>query len=138
MARSHLVKNDADALRLALQPGITGTTKRIGGNEFNAGAGLFFTKSIATLSRNRFFLYSGDTMFRLMKTRKRHEPVLHPDPINDPHEFEQAPYWPGTVVGIDMNIEQGIEFVELLDQIRQAYFLDLKKKRDYSKRIRFA
>jgi hypothetical protein len=51
MALSHRVPTDAAALRLALQPGITGTTHRIGGTEFNAGAGLFFTKSIASLSR---------------------------------------------------------------------------------------
>jgi anti-sigma regulatory factor (Ser/Thr protein kinase) len=71
MERSHAVKDDQSAINLALQPGITGTTSRVGGNEFNAGAGLFFTKSIATLSRNRFFLFSGESMFRLMLTRKK-------------------------------------------------------------------
>src|SRR6185437_17064804 len=91
MERSHPVRTSSEALRMALQPGISGTTSRIGGNEFNAGAGLFFTKSIATLSRNRFFLYSGDSMFRLMKTRKRHDPVLQADPIRDPHTFVEAP-----------------------------------------------
>jgi len=138
MERSHPVRTSSEALRMALQPGISGTTSRIGGNEFNAGAGLFFTKSIATLSRNRFFLYSGDSMFRLMKTRKRHDPVLQADPIRDPHTFVEAPFWPGTVVGIDLNIEQGVEFSTLLEQIRKAYFLDVKSKKDYTRRIRFA
>lgn len=138
MRRSHRVSTDREALELALQPGITGTTSRIGGNEFNAGAGLFFTKSIATLSRNYFFLYSGDSMFRLMKTRKRYTPELHSDPKLDPHRFVSAPRWPGTVVGIDLNIEQGIGFAELLEQIRKAYFIDVKRRHDYSRKIRFS
>jgi len=35
-------KDDLSAIQLALTPGITGTTRRIGGTEQNAGAGLFF------------------------------------------------------------------------------------------------
>ena len=138
MRRSHIVRSDQEAINLALQPGITGTTSKVGGNEFNAGAGLFFTKSIATLSRNRFFLYSGESMFRLMLTRKRYTPELHTDPKNDPHTFVALPDWTGTVVGIDLNIEQGVEFSELLEQIRKAYFIDVKRKKDFSKKIRFA
>jgi hypothetical protein len=42
MSRYHKVRTSESALHLALQPGITGTTSRFGGNEFNAGAGLFF------------------------------------------------------------------------------------------------
>lgn len=133
----HQVHNDESAINIALQPGITGTTSRVGGNEFNAGAGLFFTKSIATLSRNRFFLYSGESMFRLMLTRKRYTPELHTNPARDPHSFVKAPRWPGTVVGIDLNIEQGVEFSELLEQIRKAYYIDVKRKKDFSKKIRF-
>lgn len=138
MEHYHQVRTSEEAVRLALQPGITGTTRRIGGNQFNAGAGLFFTKSIAVLSRNRFFLYSGDSMFRLMQTRKRYEPELHSDPINDPHKFVNAPNWQGTIVGIDLNIEQGVEFAELLSQIRSAYRIDVKQRKDYSNKIRFS
>jgi hypothetical protein len=138
MARHHHVPTSKSALRLALQPGITGTTSRIGGTEYNAGSSLFFTKSIAALSRNRFFLYSGDSMFRLMKTRQRYEPELHGDPIRDPHSFVQAPHWQGTVVGIDLNIEQGIEFAELLNQINKARSIDVKARRDYARKIRFS
>jgi hypothetical protein len=77
-------------------------------------------------------------MFRLMKTRQRYVPQLQSDPKRDPHQFpDGVPTWPGTVVGIDLNIEQGIEFAELLEQIRKAYFIDVKKKKDYAKRIRF-
>lgn len=137
MSKHHPVKTSESALTLALQPGITGTTSRIGGNEFNAGAGLFFTKSIATLSRNYFFIHSGNSMFRLMRTRKRNTPILHADPTQDPHKFVATPSWDGTVVGIDFNIDQGIEFSALLEEIRKAYFIDVKIKKDHAKRIRF-
>lgn len=76
-------------------------------------------------------------MFRLMKTRKRYDPELHTNPIDDPHAFVRAPNWKGTVVGIDLNIEQGIEFAALLNQIRGAYSIDVKRKKDYANKIRF-
>ena len=138
MRRHHSVRTSQEAISLALQPGVTGTTPRIGGNQFNAGAGLFFTKSIGVLSRNRFVLYSGDSMFRLMQTRQRYQPVLHADPTRDPHKFDSAPNWKGTVVGIDLNIEQSIEFADLLSQIRSAYQIDVKRTRDYTNKIRFS
>jgi hypothetical protein len=73
-----------------------------------------------------------------MKTRKRNTPTLHSDPHADPHKFVKAPLWKGTIVGIDFNIEQGIEFSALLEQIRRAYFIDVKAKKDHAKRIRFS
>jgi anti-sigma regulatory factor (Ser/Thr protein kinase) len=138
MRRNHGVRTSQESIRLALQPGITGTTYKLCGNETNAGAGLFFTKSIATLSRNQFFLYSGESMFRLMRTRKGNEPKLHADPVKDLHKFEVAPDWQGTVVGIDLNIEPGAEFEIFMDEIRNAYSIDVERKKDYSKRIKFA
>lgn len=138
MARSHNVATDKDAIRLALQPGVTGTTSRLGGTEFNAGAGLFFTKSIAALSRNFFLLYSGDALFKLLRTPQAQQSELHADPAMDRHRFVEEPHWPGTAVGIDVSVEQEIEFAMLLDEIRKAYSIDLKKrKRAYYKKIRF-
>lgn len=138
MRQHHQVSASDEAIRLALQPGITGTTSRLGGTQFNAGAGLFFTKSISLLSRNYFMLYSGDALFRLNKTRKRDAVQLHADPLFDPNRMSVGPRWQGTVVGIDLNIEKGVKFADLLDQIRSAYQIDVKKKRDYSAKIRFS
>src|SRR4029077_8549798 len=85
MGRFHKISSEKNAIGLALQPGITGTTSRIGGTERNAGAGLFFTKSIASISRNMFILYSGHSAYRLMK-RPRIRPIqLHADPEEDFH-----------------------------------------------------
>jgi anti-sigma regulatory factor (Ser/Thr protein kinase) len=48
-----------DAIKWALVPGVSGTTRREGGTEDNAGAGLFFVKSISMLTRDYFVIYSG-------------------------------------------------------------------------------
>jgi len=138
MSKFHDVPTAKDALTLALQPGITGTTSRIGGTQFNAGAGLFFTKSIASISRNMFLLYSGNTAYRLMKGQADREVKLQTNPADDPHLFPTTlPSWQGTVVGIDINVAPDVEFSELLDQIRRAYYLDVKRKKDFSPRIKF-
>ena len=139
ISRSHAAHTSREAITLALQPGVTGATSRIGGNEFNAGAGLFFTKSIAALSKNLFVLYSGDAMFKLLRGSEKEPPSLHADPKLDNHRFvEGLPAWPGTVVGIDINIDQGGDFPQLLDSIRKAYSLDVKRRRKaYYKAIKF-
>ncbi|HEX4371495.1 MAG TPA: hypothetical protein VH019_09120 [Rhizomicrobium sp.] len=138
MSRHHTVKTDVEAITLALQPGISGTTPRIGGTSFNAGAGLFFTKSIAAFSQNMFLLYSGSAAYRLMRG-KGGQASLNPNPLNDHHKFATGlPHWPGTLVGIDINVQQGAAFADLLDQIRHAYRLDVKNRRDYTAKIRFS
>ena len=63
---------------MALTPGISGATPRIGGNETNAGAGLYFIKSIAQSSENFFVIYSGKSMFKLLKSQGV-EPLLTAD-----------------------------------------------------------
>lgn len=124
--KSHAAKNDFEAIRLALRPGITGTTSRIGGTEYNAGAGLFFTKSIAKVSRDFFILYSGNSYFKLHKTNANKDVRLYPDPITDKSKFiEDAPFWKGTAVGIDISMDINQDFQDLLEMIRDAYQLDV-------------
>lgn len=139
MSRFHPVVDARNAVELALRPGISGATPKIGGNEFNAGAGLFFTKSIAALSRNYFLIYSGNAAFKLMKTRESDTLMLNADPQFDRHRFMTGiPTWPGTIVGIDINVQEGQNFADLLDKIRSAYSIDVKaKKKACYKRARF-
>jgi anti-sigma regulatory factor (Ser/Thr protein kinase) len=138
MATSHRVPTDRDAIRLALQPGISGTTPRIGGTAFNAGAGLFFTKSIAALSHNLFVLYSGKSVFKLLRLPQDELLYLHADPNGDRHRWLEVPHWSGTAVGIDVSVEEGTDFSNLLGEIRKAYSLDVKQRRkSYYKQIRF-
>ena len=137
--RHHRAPNAQDAIALALQPGISGATKRIGGNESNAGAGLFFTKGIAALSRNFFVIYSADTLFKLLRGREAEGPSIHPNPYDDNHRFTSGlPRWRGTVIGIDINVDATTEFADFMSTIFKAYRIDVKqKKKDFFKRIRF-
>lgn len=139
IGRNHAVKSHADAIYLALTPGITGTTSRIGGNEFNAGAGLFFTKSIAALSRNYFAIYSGDCLYKMQQTKTHSQVVLHADPRRDRHKLATGlPHWKGTIVGININVRHGKAFEDLLSTIREAYQIDVETKKKYYRKIRFA
>jgi len=122
MSRSHPVRSSLEAIELALRPGITGTTARYGGTEYNAGAGLFFTKAIARASRNFFVIYSGDGLFKLRKGSSRVEPVIQADPKMDPATWRnEMPTWPGTVTGIDVSLEAGRTFAQLMSAIGDVY-----------------
>ena len=140
MSRFHNVPTDWDALLLAMRPGISGTTSRIGGTDYNAGAGLFFTKSIACASRNYFAIYSGSEMFKLRLTPAKSPITLHADPNKDRHTREtELPPWNGTVVGLDIALDKQQPFSQLMELVRKAYGLDVKgqKKAKY-KKPRFA
>ena len=127
--RSHSAWTDAEALRLALTPGITGTTNREGGTVDNAGAGLFFIKSIAVNNHDLFMLYSGDAMYKLHK-RPGEVKYLHVNPFDDPHSLkEDVPHWQGTVVGIDISIEQTKSFADLMGAIRKTYSSAITERR---------
>jgi anti-sigma regulatory factor (Ser/Thr protein kinase) len=140
ISRFHPAPTDLAAIQLALRPGISGATGRLGGNEQNAGAGLFFTKSIARVSRNFFVVYSGTAMFKLRKGAATEQPTLLSDPAGDTATREAAlPPWPGTAIGIDINVGQQQEFSQLLSEIRRAYSLDVReRKKDRYRRPRFS
>lgn len=132
---SYNPKNDLEAIQLALTPGITGTTRKEGGTELNAGAGLFFIKSIATVNRDFFMIYSGKGMYKLLK-RKSEKIKLHANPFKDRHsKRDDIPIWQGTVVGIDISLDTTEQFSTLLDLINQTYreALRERKKERYKK-----
>ncbi len=118
--QSYSPKNDLEAIRLALTPGITGTTRREGGTEQNAGAGLFFIKSIASVNSDFFVIYSGKAMYKLLK-RKTKKIRLHVDPFEDRHsKKDKLPNWEGTVVGIDLSLDTTQEFSLLLKLLNET------------------
>lgn len=125
--KSYNTQTNKEALELAMRPGITGTTTKIGGTEYNAGAGLFFTKSIAKVSKDFFLIYSGDTFYKLLKTSENSEVQLFANPLHDKYNLkEQLPFWQGTCVGIDISLDINQDFADLLEMIRDAYQLDVK------------
>jgi hypothetical protein len=142
MAKHHPVSSSREALLLALRPGISGTTSRPGGSATNAGAGLFFSKSLARLGRNSFVVYSGDAMYKLTKGSKTEAPKLFADPAKDPHRLHDGtsgiPRWNGTVIAIDLAVEHSFEFRDLLDQIGDAYDIGVQiGKRTHHKKPKF-
>jgi anti-sigma regulatory factor (Ser/Thr protein kinase) len=135
----HAPKNDLDALSQSLRPGVTGTTRRFGGTETNAGAGLFFTRNIAKVGRNHFFIYSGAAGYKLRKIPQTSKMILYADPQRDKNtSTNDFPYWSGTVVGIDITTQSNQTFASLLKLIRSAYSLDVKQqKKEFFKRPKF-
>jgi anti-sigma regulatory factor (Ser/Thr protein kinase) len=128
--RSHSALTDLEAIRLALIPGITGTTRREGGTEQNAGAGLFFTKSIASVNRDFLVIYSGSGFYKLLKKTAVKRVHLNADPFEDRHAKSDAfPFWHGTVVGVDITLDQTREFSLLLDAVRKTYSSAVRKRR---------
>ena len=124
---SHRAESDIGAIRLALTPGITGTTAREGGTEQNAGAGLFFIKSIASMNDNFFMIYSGNALYKLLT---RHTGLLYADPFDDPHSSdEECPYFHGTAVGVDISLDGNEEFSRFLSLVRDVYTTTVKERR---------
>jgi anti-sigma regulatory factor (Ser/Thr protein kinase) len=116
------VKTHMEAIRKAMMPGISGTTRQDWGTDFNAGVGLFFIKAIAQVNRNFFMIYSGNALYKLLKVDKNKKVALHADPFEDKHsKGKDYPFWHGTVVGVDITLEETSDFVELLDTIREFY-----------------
>ncbi len=139
ITRAHPAETDLDAIQLALWPGITGTTRREGGTDQNAGAGLFFTKSIASVNRDFFVIYSGSGFYKLLKKAPTKRLFLHADPFQDRHsKKDDFPFWHGTVVGVDITLDQTKEFSLLLDAIRTTYRTAVRQRRkDRYKKPRF-
>lgn len=133
----HHPDNELEAIRLALTPGITGTTSKEGGTEFNAGAGLFFIKSIANVNRDFFMIYSGNSMYKLLR-RKSERIKLHADPFKDRHsKRSDLPYWQGTIVGIDISLDRTQEFPLLLDLIRDTYTEAIRERKKSKYQAKF-
>ncbi len=132
---SHNPRTDIDAIRMALTPGITGTTRKEGGTDRNAGAGLFFIKSIASVNSDFFVIYSGNALYKLLK-RKTKRIKLEADPFKDRHsKRSDLPIWKGTIVGIDLSLDTSQEFSLLLSLMNKTLREAIKerKKERYKK-----
>lgn len=136
---SHPASTDLEAIRLALTPGITGTTRKEGGSELNAGAGLFMIKSIAKVNKDFFLIYSGRAMYKLLKSTRPKRIELKADPFLDRHSRgEDFPLWAGTVVGIDISLDATKEFTDLLDLIWKTFIKSVReRKKERYRRARF-
>jgi anti-sigma regulatory factor (Ser/Thr protein kinase) len=136
---AHPVSSDLEAIQLALTPGVTGTTRKPGGSEQNAGAGLFFIKTIAFYNRDPFVIYSGGAMYKLKKRSQTTGTIyLKADPFADKHSTEtDLPHWDGVVVGIDIRLTNAHRFGEVISVVQEFYFQSVReKKKSQYKRLK--
>jgi anti-sigma regulatory factor (Ser/Thr protein kinase) len=133
--QSYPVSDHLEAIRLALTPGITGTTRKPGGTAQNAGFGLFLIKSIAYVGHDFFTIISGDRMYKLLQRSSTKTVKLNSNPLLDRHSILPIPSWKGVAVGVDISLNQTDEFTELLDTIYKFYAQEVKgqKKARYKK-----
>lgn len=124
-------QTDLEAIKWSLVPGISGTTVRHGGTAENAGAGLFFVKSISMATKSYFLIYSGKGVYRLLKRRPDVRAIrLNSDPDKDRNsQLDNAPMFAGTLIAIDISLEQIDEFANLLALIRGAYSNAVKERK---------
>lgn len=128
LSESHKVRDDEHAVQLALTPGITGTTSRIGGGSLdNGGLGLFLIKSIAFVNEDFFNIISGEVMYKLLKRKERKIIKLSADPFKDRHNKSKIPAWNGVAVGVDLCLTDTKEFKTLLSYIYTFYQKSMKE-----------
>ncbi len=129
----HPAADDREALSLAMTPGISGATS----TRENAGAGLFFIKSIARYSGGGFLLASGKTGYRLQPAKPGEPVLLHYDPFQEPHVILNIASFRGTIVGVDIQVRQVTSYDKLMSAIREAYFKDRKGTEKIAKKVKF-
>ena len=115
-------QNYSLALRLAMQPGITGAYKdAMYGATDNAGAGLFITRAIAKATGGYFVLLSGDTAFRLLRARRKDQPLVYHDAFSDPRHdlWVTDSFWQGTVAAVEIATEKIPDFQAFFQWIRK-------------------
>ena len=121
-------RTDKEALTLALTPGVSGTTRKLDGTADNAGAGLFFIKSIVKISRGYFVIFSGNSTYTLLKSRPDVKNKLFADPFEDHHAFsDQISRFDGTLVAVDFKLDSTPEYRDLLSSIGDFYETAIKE-----------
>lgn len=137
IGQSYPVKDDWEAIKLALTPGVTGTTNKPGGTAQNAGFGLFLIKSIAHVNSNFFTIISGNRMYKLLQ-RGKSNIKLRGNPFEDRHSTMQIYPWSGVAVGVDISLDQTEGFSNLLESIWRFYSKEVKgQKKQFYKKPRF-
>jgi hypothetical protein len=106
------LSSDRDALLTALKPGTSGAVRGYYGTTDNAGAGLFFTRRLATTANGQFGLMSGDTFFRSSP---------EDDVRSDEDRALVVPRYPGTVVAVEIGVDEPFEWAEFLTETREAF-----------------
>lgn len=106
------IESDREALLTAMKPGTTGAAKSYYGTTENAGAGLFYTRRLATTAGGQFGLISGEAFLRS-------SPVDRERP--DEELVAAIARFPGTVVAVEIGIEEPFEWAAFLKSTGDAF-----------------
>jgi anti-sigma regulatory factor (Ser/Thr protein kinase) len=130
------LNDDLNALRLAMQPGVTGAQRGMYGAPDNAGAGLFITRAISKATGGYFALVSGNAAFRLRRSRDgggqlRLFADAFEDARGDRWQFQSA--WQGTVAAAEIMTEKIPDFPGMFQWIRKQ----LPARKTVARKIKF-
>lgn len=119
----------SQALLKAIQPGATGAVQGEFGSADNAGAGLFITRRVSAATRGYFGIASGNAMFRSsLATRP---------PSEESSVFETS-FFPGTIVCVEIGLEQNADFSEILSLARESFGgMSQRRRTDLEGKVRF-
>lgn len=122
-------RNDLDAIEMALRPGVSGMNEHLGGKAVVGGMGLFAARAMAKLTRDYFLIYSGTGMYEMMRGDKRSRRKIRGDAMRDRcfKTNEMAPFL-GTLVAMDVSVDEVTEFQEMMNEIVRAYRLALMEE----------
>lgn len=118
-----------EALVTAVRPGTTGAVATYYGMTENAGAGLFYTRRLATTANGQFGLLSGDAFLRTSPTDEGR---------SDEELVQDVPGYPGTVVAVEIAVEQPFEWAGFLRETGDAFAaMATRSARRAARRARF-
>lgn len=120
------LKSDRDAVLKAMEFGTTGATAGMYGTQDNAGAGLYFTRRLSWATGRYFALASGDALFKLSQAAK---------PPPDDRLVASMPQLPGTLVAVEIGLDQELDFEDFIAATRASFTSRTKAATERAKRL---
>jgi hypothetical protein len=124
------IGSDREALLTAIKPGTTGAMRSsYYGTTDNAGAGLFITRRLAITANGQFGLASGEAFLCAAPAD---------GDASDDELARDIPRFPGTVVAVEIGIDEPFEWAEFLTSAREAFVaMASRSAKQASRRARF-
>ncbi|WP_434811518.1 ATP-binding protein [Microbacterium sp. bgisy189] len=135
--RFHAAPTDREAIALAFQPGISGTTKQFGGNETNGGAGLFFMRSMCAVAGQSLVMASDGSLMRIEEREEIPDNLAEALETATTTWLDLSAPLQGTVVGVNLVLNLSGEYEELFKQIRGIYHARVSARKKQARKARF-
>jgi hypothetical protein len=127
LARNYTsLASDADAVLKSMEFGTTGAVPGIYGTRDNAGAGLYFTRRLSWATGRYFAIASGEALFRISQAER---------PRSDPQLVEGIPSWPGTLVAVEIGLDEELNFEDFIVATRASFTQRSQEASDRARRL---